>query len=168
MKLSELFLSQLEAEAPLTRRMLERFPEGREEWKPHERSMSLGRLATLVSDMSNWIVLTVKQDQLDLAPTGGAPYAPRQATTARELVETHDVNIAAARAALAGVSDEELSRPWSLMYGGKVMWTQPKFEVLRDSVFSHLAHHRGQLTVYLRLNEVPVPPIYGQTADEGR
>ena len=167
MLMTELFLGELEREAAATRRVLERVPEGRNDYQPHARSMPLGRLATLVATMPGWVAMTVNQDELDLSPPGGAAYKPPELRTRRELVEALDANVAKARQALAATTDAHLMTPWKLKAAGKVVSEQPRHIVLRDSVFNHLAHHRGQLTVYLRLNETPVPAIYGPSADEG-
>ncbi len=167
MLMTELFLGELEREAAATRRVLERVPEGRGDYKPHEKSMTLARLATLVATMPGWVAMTVNQDELDLSPPGGAPYRPPECRTRRELLEAFDASVAKAREALAATTDEHLMTPWKLKAAGHVVSEQPRHIVLRDSVFNHLAHHRGQLTVYLRLNEAPVPAIYGPTADEG-
>lgn len=167
MKLTDLFLDELEREAASTRRVLERVPEGRYEWKPHEKSMTMGRLSTLVATMPEWVVFTVKQDELDLNPPNGKRYQPPHLPTAADLVKALDENVARAREALQSTTDDQLMTPWRLMVSGQVVSEDPKYVVLRDSVFNHLAHHRGQLTVYLRLNEAKVPPVYGPTADEG-
>jgi len=167
MKITELFQAQLESEAALSRRTLERVPEGRTDWKPHEKSMPLGYLAALVASMPLWIVMTVNQDEYDLHATTGASFKPQDLRTARELVEAHDANVEQARAALAGTTDEHLLLPWRFLIGGKVVNELPRYEMLSNGVFSHLAHHRGQLTVYLRLNDARVPALYGPSADEG-
>jgi uncharacterized damage-inducible protein DinB len=164
--MTELFLGELEREAAATRKVLERVPEGRDDYKPHERSMPLGRLATLVATMPGWVAMTVNQDELDLSPPGGTTYQQPTLCTRRELVDALDASVAKAREALAATTDEHLMTPWKLKVAGNVMSEQPRYIVLRDSVFNHLAHHRGQLTVYLRLNEASVPAIYGPTADE--
>jgi len=168
MKMTEFFLAQLEAEAAVTRPVLERVPEGRPDWKPHEKSMPLGYLAALVARLPSWIGMTIKQDELDLRPQGGSPYTPQVVATSRELVQVLDESVAEARAALRGTTDEQLMTTWRLLVAGHVVSEDPRYVVIRSAVFNHLAHHRGQLTVYLRLNDVPVPPIYGPTADEGR
>jgi uncharacterized damage-inducible protein DinB len=162
---SELFVAQLDAEAPRTRRTLERVPEGRDDWKPHDKSMPLGRLAMLVAQMPTWFAMIVGKDELDVAPQGGSNVDMRPLRTARELVEAHDAGVAQARQALAAASEELLQKPWRLLAGGKVMNESPRHVVIRDS-FMHLAHHRGQLTVYLRLTNAPVPAIYGPSADD--
>jgi uncharacterized damage-inducible protein DinB len=167
MKLTELFLAELEREAAATRRTLERVPEGRYDWKPHERSMSLGRLSTLVAAMPSWVVTMINQDELDINPPGGSQYKPEDLRTRRELVEALDGNAAKARQALANTTDEHLMTPWRFLVAGRVVSEQPRHIALRGGVFNHLIHHRAQLTVYLRLNGVPVPAIYGPSADEG-
>jgi uncharacterized damage-inducible protein DinB len=167
MKMTDLFLAELEREAAATRRTLERVPEGRPDWKPHEKSMTLGRLATLVATLPSWVVMMVNQDELDMNPTGAANFRPPELHGRGALVEALDSGVAAARAALAGTTDEHLMTPWRFLVTGRVVSEQPRHIMLRDAVFNHLAHHRGQLTVYLRLNEAPVPSIYGPSADEG-
>jgi uncharacterized damage-inducible protein DinB len=163
--MTEWFLAELEAEAPRTRRTLERVPEGRDEWAPHPKSMPLGRLAMLVAQMPSWITLVVAQDQLDLNPAGGSNVDQRPLRTPAELTEAMDKNVADARRTLAGTTDEHLLTPWKLLFSGRVVMEQPRWVVLRET-FMHLSHHRGQLTVYLRLNGQPVPSIYGPTADD--
>lgn len=168
MKMTDLFSAELEREASLTRRVLERVPDGRSDWKPHERSMPLGRLATLVSSMPSWITMMVTQNELDFNPPGGSKYKAQELHTSRELVLAHDGHVEKAHEALANTTDDHLMTPWRFLAGGRVVSEAPRHVVLRDGVFNHLAHHRGQLTVYLRLNEVAVPAIYGPSADEGR
>jgi len=168
MKLTELFLGELEREAASTRRTLERVPEGRNEWKPHEKSMPLGYLAALVARMPSWVAMMINQDELDMAPQGGSKFKPQEATTNRELLELFDKSLAEGIAALKNTTDEHLLTPWRFMVAGKVVSENARHIMLRDAVFSHLAHHRGQLTVYLRLNQASVPAIYGPSADEGR
>lgn len=164
MKMTDLFSAQLDREAPISERILKRVPEGRPDWKPHEKSMPLGYLSTLVATMPSWIAMAVEQDELDLAPPGGAPKTP-EPRTAAELLAAHAQSVAGAKRALAGTSDDHLMTPWRLLVSGRVVMEAPRNEVIEDT-FSHLAHHRGQLSVYLRLNGVPVPSLYGPTADE--
>lgn len=166
MTMTELFLGELEREGATTRRVLERVPDNRPDWKPHPRSMPLGYLSTLVATMPGWVCHTIDQDELDLQPAGGKPDAPIFNTSA-ELVAAIDREIARARVTLQNTTDAHLLTPWRLLVAGQVVLEQPRHIVLRDSVFNHLAHHRGQLSVYLRLNEAKVPSIYGPTADEG-
>jgi uncharacterized damage-inducible protein DinB len=164
MTLTQLFLEELDREAPRTRKALERVPKGRDDWKPHDKSMPLGRLAGLVASMPSWINLIIDQDELDLTPPPGQGQY-RQPSTA-ELVETHDTFVAKAREALTKTTDDYLmTTNWRLRAGGHVVLDQPRYVVLRDTM-NHLAHHRGQLTVYLRLCGQPVPAIYGPSADD--
>jgi len=167
MTLTDLFLAQLDAEAPRTRRTLERVPEGRDDWKPHDKSMPLGRLTMLVARMPSWISLIVNKDELDLNPAGGSNIDQKPLRTSQELVQAHDEGVAGARQALTGITDDHLMKPWRLLVSGKVVSEDTRDIVLRDT-FMHLSHHRGQLTVYLRLNDAPVPAIYGPSADDAR
>src|SRR6266508_133715 len=166
MKLTDLFLDELDRETPRTRRALEQVPEGRPEWTPHPKSMPMGYLAALVASLPSWIVFIVNQDELDIRPPGGEAYAMPEWRTTADLLEIFDRGVAQAREALQNTSDEHLMKPWKFLVGGIVMAEDPRYIVLRDTVLSHLAHHRGQLTVYLRLNDKPVPAIYGPSADE--
>src|SRR5215831_6081532 len=167
MKINEGFLAQLDAEAVRTQHALERVPEGRDYWKPHEKSMPLGRLAGLVATMPSWIAMIINRDNLDLNPPGGSNFEQKQLRTAAELVQAHNEGVAQAREALTKTTEENLQKPWQLLVSGQVVSEQRRDVVLRDT-FMHLAHHRGQLTVYLRLNDVPVPAIYGPSADDAR
>lgn len=167
MKMTDLFLAQLERETFGTHRALERVPEGRNDWKPHQKSMPLGYLATLVATMPSWIVMMINQDELDMNPPGGSRFKPQELHTNRELLTALDESVARAGDALAKTSDEHLMTPWRILAGGRVVSEQPRHIMISDGVFSHWTHHRGQLTVYLRLNDVPVPAIYGSSADEG-
>jgi uncharacterized damage-inducible protein DinB len=165
MNLTECFAAQLEREADRCRRALERVPEGRNDWKPHEKSMPLGYLATLVAMMPSWVGMAVTRDELDLAPPGAEPFQPPEWRAASELLATLDENVAAARAGLREATDAHLLTPWRLLVAGRVVMEEPRQVVIGDT-FTHLAHHRGQLTVYLRLNGAPVPALYGPSADE--
>jgi uncharacterized damage-inducible protein DinB len=164
--LHQAFISQLEAEAPRTRRALEHVPAGHDDFKPHEKSMPFGRLAMLVAQMPSWIPLVLNQDELDVMPKAGQSNVNQKPLhTAAELVQALDANVVAAREALARTSDEHLQTTWKMLAGGKVVNEEPRYVVLRDT-FAHLAHHRGQLTVYLRLVGGTVPSIYGPSADD--
>jgi uncharacterized damage-inducible protein DinB len=165
MKLTEIFECQLADEAGRTRRALERTPVGQDDWKPHEKSMPLGRLAMLVATMPSWLDFIINRNELDLNPPGGSNISQTPLRTPAELVKALDEGVAKARSALAGASDEHLLKPWRLLVGGRVVSEQPRHIVVRDT-FMHLAHHRGQLTVYLRLRNQPVPAIYGPSADD--
>ena len=167
MKLTEIFLADLEREVPASRRVLERVPEGKYDWKPHAKSMPMGYLSTLVATMPSWIDTMVNQDELDFAPKGSSKYKAPELRTGSELVQALEESVAKARAALKGTTDEHLMTTWRLLAGGHVVAEIPRHIQIRDGVLTHWAHHRGQLTVYLRLNDVPVPSVYGPTADEG-
>jgi uncharacterized damage-inducible protein DinB len=166
MKLTQLFLEELDREAPRTRRALEQVPLGRDDWKPHAKSMPLGRLAGLVASMPSWVSLIIDQDELDLTPPGGSGQYRQPSMDA--LVAVHDQHVAKARESLTKTTDDYLmTTKWRLRAGGQIVLEQPRHEVLRDTLM-HLAHHRGQLTVYLRLNDRSVPSIYGPSADDQR
>jgi uncharacterized damage-inducible protein DinB len=160
-----LFLAELDREAARTSRALQEVPSGRDDWKPHPKSMPLGRLAGLVASMPSWVTLIVAQNELELNPAGGGQY---QQPGVEELVAVHDRHVTKARETLLGTTDEFLlSTTWRLLVNGTPVMEQLRHEVLRDT-FNHLAHHRGQLTVYLRMNDRKVPSIYGPTADDQR
>ena len=166
MTLIEQFLSELDREAPRTRRTLERVPLGQDDWAPHPKSMQLGRLAGLVASMPSWISLILDKDELDLTPPPGQGTYQQPATST--LVEVHDGHVERARVSLARVTDEYLlTTNWRLRAKGAVVADAPRHAVLRDTM-NHLAHHRGQLTVYLRLTGQQVPAIYGPSADDQR
>ena len=168
MKLTELFLGELDREAPLTRRVLERVPEGRNEWRPHEKSMPLGRLAALVAGMPSWLAMMIDKNEFDLNPPGGSSGSfQTNFKTNADLVRIMDDGVSAARTALQTTTDDHLMKPWRLLVSGKTVLEQPRHIMMRDSI-NHLAHHRGQITVYLRLNDVPVPAVYGPSADDQR
>jgi len=166
MKLNQFFLEQLEVETKSTRKALERVPEGKNDWKLHEKSMPLGYLAALVAKMPGWIAMMIHQDEYELN-SKDVRFQPRDLNTNRELVASFDEAVDAARKALQGTTDEHLQKHWRMLVGGHVVSDSPRYVSIRDAVFTHLRHHRGQLTVYLRLNDALVPSIYGQSADEG-
>jgi uncharacterized damage-inducible protein DinB len=167
MSISASLLPEFDQEMANTRKALERVPDDKLDWKPHEKSMSMGGLATHLANLPIWTVFTINQDSLDLEPPGGGSLRVEEKRSRREILEDFDKNVTAARGAVAGASDEELLKPWSLLKGGVTLMTLPKIVVLRSFVMNHVIHHRGQFTVYLRLNDVPVPSIYGPSADEG-
>ena len=165
MTITEMLTNILEAEAPISRRVLERVPEGKPDWKPHEKSMAMGYLATLVATMPDWVAMMIRQDSLDLRPPGGGGYKPPATNTNRDLLAAADAAVAHARDALRSTTDEHLLTKWRLLVGGRVVDESPRHAAIA-STFTHLAHHRGQLTVYLRLNGAAVPSIYGPSADD--
>jgi uncharacterized damage-inducible protein DinB len=160
MKIADTLLPEFDEEMEITRRVLERVPDGNPQWKPHPKSFSIAHLAQLLSWMPGWIAQTLTSSELDLATGGG--YS-NEAT--RTLLQSFDENVRIAREAIAAASDADYDVPWSLKMGDKVLFTMPRGKVVRQHI-SHLSHHRGQMSVYLRLLDVPVPSIYGPTADE--
>lgn len=167
MKFSEQLLPEFDHEMANTRKTLERLPEDRLNWKPHEKSMTMGQLGTHLAHIPHWAVETIEKDSLDLAPAGKPLPRVEPASSRHEVLDLFDKNGARARSAIAGSSDEHLSKPWSLLTAGRTIVTMPRSTVIRSFVMNHSIHHRAQLGVYLRLNDVPVPAIYGPSADEG-
>ena len=161
-------LAEFNSEMATTRRTLERVPEGKNDWKPHEKSMTLGRLAGHMADLPSFAVRAFESDTFDVRPAPGAPPRPQPLvmTSRQQLLEAFDSNVAAAREAISKASDEDFMKTWSIVAGGKPMMSLPKLAVVRTFTLSHLIHHRGQLSVYLRLNNELVPAIYGGSADE--
>jgi len=166
MKLTELFLDQLAKEADPTRRILERVPEGRNDWKPHAKSMHLGYLAAHIATLPAWIAMTIDSDHLEFQSPEAQQFMPRPVSTPAELVQLLDASVAQARESLSRTNEDHLMNPWQFRYGGRVVSEAPRYAMIRDTVFSHLAHHRAQLGVYLRLNDIPLPGTYGPSADE--
>jgi uncharacterized damage-inducible protein DinB len=161
MSISETLLPEFDREMAVTRRVLERVPGEQAEWKPHAKSFALGHLAQLVSWMPGWITTTLRETSLDLSGAAGYSFEPTEV-----LLAEFDRNVAEARAAIEQATDDDYAVPWSLRRGDQVFFTAPRGPTVRTHI-SHLVHHRGQLTVYLRLLDVPVPSIYGPSADEG-
>jgi uncharacterized damage-inducible protein DinB len=166
MTISQSLLPEFDNEMANTRKTLERVPDGKFAWKPHPKSSALGPLAYHIATLVGWTADTIDKESFDLAPPGGQPPRPLEANNRAELLSTFDQGVAKARAAIAGASDEHLLKPWSLLNGGQVLMTMPRAVVLRNFVMNHIIHHRAQLGVYLRLNDIPVPAIYGPSADE--
>jgi uncharacterized damage-inducible protein DinB len=166
MAISNALLPEFDNEMANTRKTLERVPDDKFAWKPHDKSSPMGNLAGHLANLPSWASLAIHQDSLDLAP-GGVPVSTPPLNSQAEVLETFDKNVAGARAAIAGASDEQLFQSWTLMANGKTIMSLPRVAVLRSFVMNHLIHHRAQLGVYLRLNDIPVPSIYGPSADEG-
>jgi uncharacterized damage-inducible protein DinB len=166
MKISEMFLPEFDQEMTTARKTLERIPDNNLTWKPHEKSMPLNRLAGHVAELAGWAVPTITQDFLDFMPPGGPPFQPTIATSAKQVLEIFDKNREMSRRAIAEASDEHLLKNWSLRRGGQTLMTMPRYAVLRTFCINHIIHHRAQLGVYLRLNNIAVPSIYGPSADE--
>ncbi|HYM00910.1 MAG TPA: DinB family protein [Blastocatellia bacterium] len=166
MDLKELLLMQLEREAAAARKVVERVPEGKNDWKPHEKSMPLGYLATLVATMPGWVSFMIDRDELNLDDPSGEAFKTKVADTRAELLDRLETSLSRSRQALQATTEEHLMKPWRFKMGGRVVSEDLRYIMLLNAVFSHLAHHRGQLTVYLRLNEASVPAIFGPSADE--
>ena len=167
MAIRDSILPEFDNEMATTRRTLERVPEGNPDWKPHEKSMTMGRLADHLAELPGFITMALQQDSFNVRPAEGAP--PRQPTvmtSRKQLLEDFDKNVATFRSTLASASDETLLKSWSLLAGDKTIFTGPRVAVIRSFCLNHVIHHRAQLGVYLRLNNVPVPSVYGPSADE--
>ena len=160
MTIAETLLPEFDQEMPLTRRVLERIPSDKAEWKPHPKSFPIGHLAQLVSWMPGWVGQIIRETELDLAKGGGYTFEKTET-----LLRGFDKVVADSRAAIQASKDRDYEVDWSLRMGPRVLFTAPRRVVVRQTI-SHLVHHRGQLTVYLRLLDIPVPSIYGPSADE--
>ncbi|HTV14171.1 MAG TPA: DinB family protein [Acidobacteriaceae bacterium] len=165
MDLKKFFLEQLEIEAAASRKAIERAPEGHNSFKPHPRSMEFGYLASLVATMPGWVAMVINQDLTDIDGADSG-FRTRSVESRAELLRLLDEGHGKSRTALEGTTEEHLMKPWGLRMGGQILTQGPRYSQLREGVLSHLAHHRGQLTVYLRLLESKVPAIYGPSADE--
>ncbi len=167
MELKEFFLKQLEQETTLTRKVIERVPEGRNDWKPHPKSMALGYLAALVAAMPGWVAFMIEGDELNFEDPSSDKFRTRAVETRSELVQSARRWLRQGEARTRGHRREAPHDRWRLVSGNRVLAEGPRYVMISDAVFSHLAHHRGQLTVYLRLNDAAVPALYGPSADEG-
>jgi uncharacterized damage-inducible protein DinB len=163
-----MMLGEFDLEMHGTRKVLERCPDEKWNWKPHEKSGTVGWLAGHVATMPGWIAVTLTTDELDYAPVDGPAYQPPKTDNRKELLAVFDKNVAEARAALSTVSDQEIMKPWKLLAGGQEIFTMPRAACLRGMVLNHIIHHRAQLTVYFRLLNVAVPGLYGPSADEAQ
>jgi uncharacterized damage-inducible protein DinB len=166
--INQALLPEFDMEMANTRKTLERVPDDKLGWKPHEKSMTMGRLAGHLAELPTWGQTTIANDSHDIAPAGAPPQPAMTAKSRQETLDAFDKNVASMRAAIAGASDDQLMKPWSLLKGGQTLMTMPKIAVLRGFVMNHAIHHRAQLGVYLRLNDIAVPSIYGPSADEGQ
>ncbi len=165
MALTDALVPEFDHEMATTRRMLDRVPEAQFTWKPHGKSMSLGELSNHLAQIPFWCTATLRAPSLDLATIEDGA-RPKNPDSREALLQGFDQRVAAARALLAQTTDAELMASWTLKQGDQEFFTMPRMMVLRSFVLNHTIHHRGQLSVYLRLNNIPVPPIYGPTADE--
>lgn len=166
MNLKEFFLSELQQEIINTRKTLERIPAAKWNWKPHQKSWTMGELATHLANLPSWTNITIQNDSFDIAPPGTTPPKTKVARSLKEVLEVFDKNCMETRTTLENSSEEQLLKPWTMLHGGKTIFTMPKIAVLRSFILNHSIHHRAQLLVYFRLNDVPVPALYGPSADE--
>jgi uncharacterized damage-inducible protein DinB len=165
--LIEAMLAEVDREAERTARVLEQVPDGKGGWKPHEKSMAFGYLAHLVATMPSWIAMMINQDSLDLNPPGGSGWKIPQDQTSADLLAAHQQAVGEARAALQKTDEPYLSTSWKLLLAGQTVAQGTRYEMIRDAI-NHQSHHRGQMTVYLRLLGARVPAIYGPSADDRR
>jgi uncharacterized damage-inducible protein DinB len=161
-----MILPEVEQEMASTRKTLARVPSAAWDYKPHDKSMSMGALALHIAMMADWGADTLTTDSFDVAPVGGSPYVMPTAKNADEVVALFDSAVAKFKQKLAATQDDAMMKPWSLLQAGTPIFTMPRAAVIRGMILNHLVHHRGQLTVYLRLNNVSVPALYGPSADE--
>lgn len=165
MKLTELLLAEFDREVGRSRRALQEVPEGKYDWKPHEKSMLFGYLVNMVATIPSWIAMQVNQDELDIAPTDGGKMEQKRMETSEELLKALEKSAADARSALEKTTEEHLKTNWKLLAGGKPVIESPRHVMIQDTI-NHWAHHRGQMTVYLRLMGAKVPALYGPSADD--
>ncbi len=163
MTMSQVLLPEFDNEMKSTRRALERVPDEKFDWKPHEKSMAMGQLATHLAELPGFTIAIIGTDGLNLDK---GEYKPAVANNRAEVLALFDKNVAAAREAIVGATDDHLRQPWHLIYQSKKIFDAPRAAALRGMMMNHVVHHRGQFTVYLRLNGVAVPAIYGPSADE--
>lgn len=166
MAIKDALLPEFDQEMASTRKTLERVPDDKQGWKPHPKSGTMGWLANHIATLVGWTVDTLEKDSFDVAPADGSKVEMPKTETQKQLLAVFDQGAARARAALAGATDQQLMQSWSLVAGGKPIFTMPRAAVVRTFVLSHIIHHRAQLGVYLRLNDIPVPSVYGPSADE--
>lgn len=166
MSIAEMLVPEFDQEIAVTRRVLERVPNERGEWKPHPKSFPMAHLAQLVARVPGWTMAMLSQTELDIAPTSGPAFPGYSVEKTATLLAELDQNAKAARAAIARTSDADFQVPWTLKKGGAAVMTQPRYLMLRYMMLNHLVHHRAQLGLYLRLADVAVPQMYGPTADD--
>jgi uncharacterized damage-inducible protein DinB len=166
MAMNQALIGEFDQEMANARKTIERVPDAKLDWKPHTKSFSMGALAGHIAFIPHWASLTIEKLEFDVNPVGGQPVQPPPLKTRADILAFFDKGVAEARAALMAASDQSLMTPWSLLSGGKTVFTMPRIAVLRSMIMNHLVHHRGQMTVYLRMNDVPVPALYGPSADE--
>ena len=167
MGIAQALLPEFDYEMANTRKTLERVPDDKFEWRAHEKSFSMGSVASHLANLPSWISIATGMDSFDMAP-GGQPLKTPPLHSRREVLDTFDKNIAEARKALQSETDEHVLQNWKLLSNDNEVLVMPRVAVLRSFVMNHIIHHRAQLTVYLRLNDIPVPSLYGPSADEER
>lgn len=163
MTIANNFIDELKRESAVTRKLLERIPEEKFSWKPHDKSMTMGRLASHIAEMIGWVKKILTKNELNLDANRYMPFEPK---SNKELLEFFDKNLDSAVESLSEATDQEITKQWTLKRADKVLLSMPRDQVLRSIILNHIIHHRGQLSVYLRLNDIPVPSIYGPSADE--
>jgi uncharacterized damage-inducible protein DinB len=167
MPINQSFLGELEQEIKATRKVIERVPDDKLGWKPHEKSMTAGELASHLAEIYLWGDVTMKMDELDLAPVDGPKWEAFKGKSTAEIVARLDQNFEAVKGAIAAATDDQAwMKTWTLKMGGQPVLSMPRLACVRGMVMNHVVHHRAQLALYLRLLDVPVPAIYGPSADE--
>lgn len=166
MSIAAAVTAEFDRETAITRRLLARTPFAATEWKPHGKSMTLGRLASHLAEIPSWGGASLQLAELDIAPVDGPPYVPPTFASIDELLALFDQHVAESRPVLAGMSDDDFQRPWTMLMGGATIFTMSRIDLVRTWVLNHLVHHRGQFSVYLRLQDIPLPGIYGPSADD--
>jgi uncharacterized damage-inducible protein DinB len=166
MSIGQMMLGEFDQEMQNTRKILERVPDDKWSWKPHEKSGTVGWLAGHIATLPSWLSTTLQTEQLDYAPVGGPPYQPPKTDNRKEVLAVFDKSVEESRAALASATDQEMMKNWTLLAGGQKIFTMPRVACIRGMVMNHLIHHRAQLGVYYRLLGIPVPGLYGPSADD--
>jgi uncharacterized damage-inducible protein DinB len=166
MSYAETLLPEFDQEMANTRKVLERLPDDKLDWQPHPKSHTIGWNANHVADLLNWLVAVLSKPSMDIAPVGGPSYQVPKLTSRKEILDLFDRNVAAARQAIAGARDEDFGHMWTLSRAGTPIFTMPRSAVVRGVILNHLIHHRAILCVYYRLNDIPVPGMYGPSGDE--
>jgi uncharacterized damage-inducible protein DinB len=166
MSYAQTILPEFEQEMASTRKVLERVPDDKLDWKAHPKSNTIGWNATHIAEMPGWVEPTIGHENMDIAPPAGEPYRTPKLNSRQEILDLFDRNVAAAKKAIASAKDDAMTKNWSLLKGGQPLFTMPRAAVIRTFVINHIIHHRAILTVYLRLNDVPVPGLYGPSGDE--
>ena len=167
MSTADSILPEFDQEMANTRKVLERIPDDKLNWKAHPKSNTIGWVGAHLAEIPAWAEFTLTQDSFDVNPPGGEPYRTPPANSRQQILETFDTNVAAARNAIQATSDAAFMKDWSLLSGGQVLFTMPRIAVIRSFVLNHTIHHRAFLCSYLRLNDIPVPGLYGPSGDEG-